>query len=228
MAEIITVSVLILTVVIAAIVGIKRGFVRSIAGLLVYIVSYIIANRFYTLIVPYTSKIPFIVSMTSDVEMPEVEAGTGFIGKIGAIMKYLFDNALNSGSDPTETARAVINNFLAELIAQAISFLALFIVSVLVLKLLTFLIGKIFDLPGLNAVNRVLGLVFGVLSGFFITWILSNLFVGVILPILVDKFPDVFSASIGENVIVQFFMKFSPVALVMYLVNKIGSIGAVK
>ena len=219
--------VLILIIVISAIVGLKRGFVRSIAGLASYIISYIVANRFYTLLTPIVSKIPFIQSMTTDIEMPEIESGAGFLGKIGAIFKYLFDNAMsNPGSDVTETARAVINNFLAELITEAIAFLALFFGALIVLKLILFLIDKFCETPVLKGTNKTLGVIFGILCGFFITWILSNLFVNTLLPIFVERWPAVFSYELGEHFMVKFFMKFSPVALVMYFVNKIGSIGA--
>ena len=218
--------VLILIIVISAIVGLKRGFVRSVAGLVSYIISYIVANRFYTLLTPIVSKIPFIQSMTTDIEMPEIDPGTGFLGRIGAIFKYLFDNSMNSGSDVTETARAVINNFLAELITEAIAFLALFFATLIILKLLLFLIDKFCETPVLKGTNKTLGVIFGILCGFFITWIVSNLFVNTLLPIFVERWPAVFSYELGEHFMVKFFMKFSPVALVMYFVNKIGSIGA--
>ena len=217
--------VLVLIIFISAIVGLKRGFVKSIAGFAEYIVAFMVANRFYTAGANLVAKIPFIANMITDVEMPTLDADAGFFGKIGAIISYILENSALSGTDPTEQAQAVINNYLAELISKAIAFIVLFIATVLLMKLIVLLIDKFCDLPVFNFTNRTLGVIFGLLCGMFITWILSNVFVNNILPILIDKYPETFTDEIKDSVVIKFFMKFSPVALVMYLANLVSSAG---
>ena len=99
----------------------------------------------------------------------------------------------------------------------------LFFASIIVLKLLIALIDKFCELPFLNATNKVLGIVFGILLGLLITWILSNLFANILLPIFVEKWPDKFVPDMGDTAIIKFFMKYSPMALIMQVITSISS-----
>lgn len=215
---------LILVLVISALIGLKRGFVRSIAGLAEYIVAFFVANRFYTFVADIVVRIPFLAKLKTDVDMPEIDSGKGFFEKLKAIIEHLINTALNSGDAEAE-ANAIINNYIADVVSKAIAFVVLFFVSLLILKLIVYLIDKFCDLPLLKATNKTLGVLFGLFCGMFVTWFLANLFVNTLLPIFIDKWPDVFSYALGENVIVRFFMRFSPIALIMYLINMISSIG---
>ena len=221
----ITYVVLALIIVIGALVGLKRGFVRSVAGLAEYIIAFMIANRFYTLGAKLVAKIPFIAKMITDVEMPVLESGKGFFSKVGAVISYIMSNSVLSGSDPTEEAQAIINNYVAEAISKAISFSVIFIVSVLIMKLIVYAVDKFCEAPVLKFTNKTLGVLFGIFCGMFITWVLSNVFINNLLPVLTEKYPGVFDENMADNVIMQFFLKFSPVALVMYVANLISSIG---
>ena len=215
---------LILILVISALIGLKRGFVRSIAGLMEYIVAFFVANRFYTVGAELVVKIPFLANLKTEVDMPELEESTGFFEKVKAIINHLISTALNSGDAEAE-ANAIINNYIADVVSKAIAFIVIFIVALLLLKLIVYLVDKFCELPVLKATNKTLGVLFGLFCGMFVTWFLANLFVNTLLPILVDKWPDLFSLAMGENVIVRFFMRFSPIALIMYLINLISSIG---
>ena len=215
---------LILILVISALIGLKRGFVRSIAGLAEYIIAFFVANRFYTVGAELVVKIPFLAKLKTDVDMPELEEGTGFFEKLKAIISHMLQTAINGGDAEAE-ANAIINNYIADVVSKAIAFIVIFIVSLLLLKLIVFLIDKFCELPALKVANKTLGVLFGLFCGMFVTWFLANLFVNTLLPIFVDKWPDVFSLEMGETLIVKFFTRFSPVALIMYLVNLISSIG---
>lgn len=215
---------LILVLAISALIGLARGFVRSIAGLAEYIIAFFVANRFYTLGAELVVKIPFLAKLKTDVEMPELPEGTGFFEKLKAIISHMLNTAVNGGDAEAE-ANAIINNYIADVVSKAIAFIVIFLVSLLILKLIVLLIDKFCDLPVLKAANKTLGVLFGLFCGMFVTWFLANLFVNTLLPIFVDKWPDVFSLAMGENIIVKFFMRFSPIALIMYVVNLISSIG---
>ena len=88
---------LILVLVISALIGLGRGFVRSIAGLAEYIIAFFVANRFYTLGAELVVKIPFLAKLKTDVDMPELDSGVGFFEKLKAIIDHLISTALNSG-----------------------------------------------------------------------------------------------------------------------------------
>ena len=55
--------ILILIVAIFIIIGVKKGFVRSVSGFLIYIFSFNIANAFYIFVAKYTDKIAFIAEL---------------------------------------------------------------------------------------------------------------------------------------------------------------------
>lgn len=214
---------LLLILIISGIVGMCRGFVRSIAGILEYITAFIVANRFYTSVSLIVSKLPFISKMITNVEMPDLSEGKGFFEKIKAILVYIFQN---SSSADDSIAGDVINNYVAELLSKTIAFAVLFFVTLLILKLAVWIIDRFCDLPFLNFTNKTLGLIFGLMLGLTVTWIISHLFVNTLLPILAEHYGDIFSYEMGETALVKFFMKFSPVALIMYVVNIISSVGA--
>ncbi|MBO4354094.1 MAG: CvpA family protein [Clostridia bacterium] len=218
-------AVLILIVIVSAIIGMARGFVKSIAKFVQYVVAYIVANRCYVLVASLFMKIPFLANMTSDVEMPDIPEGTGFFERIGKIVSYVASGIFSGEINNDETVKAIINNYLADAIAKIIAFLALFVVTVLLLKLLVLIIDKLSDLPVLKAVNRTLGFIFGLVCGLTFSWLLANLTVHILLPWFVEKWPDTFTIEMGETVVVQFFAKYSPVAMIMYLVNLLSSIG---
>ena len=224
MTVLIFTGIMVVILAIGAIIGVKRGFVRSIAGLMEYIIAFFAANRLYVRGAELVVRIPFLAKLKTDVEMPDLESGTGFFEKIKVIVTRLLSNS--SGVDEVEAqARAIANNYIADLVSKAIAFIAIFIVALLLLKLIVFLIDRFCQLPFLNAANRTLGLVFGLLCGLFVTWFISNLFINTFLPICVEKWPDIFSLTMADHAVVKFFTKFSPIALVMYVVNLISSIG---
>ena len=217
--------ILILILVISVIVGMSRGFVRSISKFVQYIVAYIVANRYYVSVSRLFLKIPFLANMQTDVDMPDIPQGTGFFERVGKIVSYVSAGIFSGEVNDDETVNAIMKNYLADIIAKVAAFLALFVVTVLVLKLVLFLIDKFANLPVIKVVNKTAGVIFGFVCGMTITWLLSNLTVNTVLPWLVEKWPETFTAEMGQTAVVQFFMKYSPVALIMYVVNIISSIG---
>ncbi|MBQ0125240.1 MAG: hypothetical protein KBS59_02830, partial [Clostridiales bacterium] len=93
----------------------------------------------------------------------------------------------------------------------------------LVCKLIVMLVDKFCELPVIHGANKLLGLVVGVFCGLFITWILSNLYVNSLLPILSERWPTVFVPESAETAIMKFFTKYSPIALIMLVFDKIGA-----
>ena len=81
--------ILILIVAIFIIIGVKKGFVRSVSGFLIYIFSFNIANAFYIFVAKYTDKIAFIAELKSGVSAEEIAAVTkdasGFVDRLSHI-----------------------------------------------------------------------------------------------------------------------------------------------
>lgn len=226
MVDLIIAAVLIIILAVSAFIGMKKGFIRMIAGFTEYIVSFLIAYIFSPKLAVYVKKLPFIAKMISDVEMPVFADGAGFGDKIKSVISFIVDNAIVGGKDATAETKAICSNYFADIIAVSISFVALFIVLMLVQKLIVWLLDLIAKAPVLKQTNGVLGLLFGLFCGSFWTWILSNVFVRGVLPILTAKYPATFPESIAETAIMKFFIGINPVSLFLnaltWLADKLG------
>ena len=78
---------------------------------------------------------------------------------------------------------------ISALIANGVAYIAIFLAALVLLSLLVLVLDGIFKLPLLRSVNRFLGLVFGVVSGFVYVCLLSHavtLIVNVLLTLNVD------------------------------------------
>lgn len=215
--------ILIAVLAICTAVGFFRGFVRSIAGLIEYMIAFFVANRFYISFAGIVQRIPFISNMITDVEMPVIDGENRFFEKLNLIIDHMMSKVLSGEEAIEDVSNAIVNNYIGMFISKIIAFAVLFFASIIVLKLLIALIDKFCELPFLNATNKVLGIVFGVLFGLLITWMLSNLFVNILLPIFVEKWPDKFVLDMGETDVIKFFMKYSPMALIMQVITAISS-----
>lgn len=108
------------------------------------------------------SSLPALVQKFADVEQLYAKYG----------------ETVDSFHEVAEEFSATLASPLASLLSNAISYVAIFFVSVLILKLVFFLLDKFFDsIPLLNAINHFLGFVLGALAAFLvlagITWLLG-------------------------------------------------------
>lgn len=206
-----------------AIAGVVRGFVKSIANLVKYILAFVISIKTYKSVSPVFMRIPFIADLHTDMEMPELEGTNGLFDKVKQVFAFLFES-LKKGEDIDEVSRAVFNNYLADVLSEVFAFLALFIVSLLVINLIVFIIDKLCSLPVIRTANRVLGFILGAISGTLWAYIVSSVLVNFILPMLVSKYPDTFTLAMGETPVVDFFMNNNPVALLLKSVELFGRV----
>ena len=209
-------SALFLIIIISALVGFFRGFVKSVAGFLVYIVSFFAARTFTPLLAVVMKRLPFIAKMITDIEMPVLDNSSTTLQKIIEMVKYIY----NSGKSTDEAIKQIANNYLAEVLSYVIAFIILFIAIFIILKLVVLLIHKIAQTPVLKQINKILGLLVGILTGFFITWLISNAFTNIILPILSSSYPDVIPYSIGQTSLMKFFMESNPISWIMNFIVK--------
>jgi len=217
--------ILIIILSVCALIGWKKGFVRALRGFVTYIVSFAVANTLYRVVAKSVIKLSFLQKMITDVEMPEVSANATFLDKMSEIIKYISGKASFSDVDKTaETVKAIINNYIAELLASVIGFIVIFIVMVLILKLLLWILDMVVSkTPVIRQANGLLGSIVGLLTGLFWTWIISNVFVNFALPILNEKWPTVFVSEIADSFIVNLCTKINPITYLFMLINLISN-----
>lgn len=216
--------ILIAILILCAIIGWKRGFLKSLGGFVSYIIAFAVANKLYRLLARFVIEIPFLKKMITDVAMPTLPEKATFLDKMKAIFDYISANATVSDVDASsEMVKAIINNYVAELIAALIGFIVIFAIIWIVLKLGLWLLELVVDkTPVIRQANGILGSVIGLLCGLFWTWTVSNLFVRFALPILNDKWPTIFVSEIADSFIVHLCTEINPITYLFLLINLIS------
>ena len=198
--------ILLLIVAIFAVIGAKKGFVKSVSGFVSYIVSFFLTFAFYKKAAVLVKRLPFIAKMITDVEMPEFSDGNnGFMEKIKVIIDYII-----SSDDVSETANAVAKNLIADVISTVIAFVLVFILALIV------------KAPIIRQADGILGFVFGILNGFFWAWIIANLFGNLLFPILNSKWPDIFIMPMLDSTIYKLCTKINPMTYIFMAIKKIS------
>lgn len=205
-------------------IGWLRGFVKTLSGFLTYVVSFAIANASYRFLSQYTIKLPFLQKLVSDVEMPAFSEKATFLDKLGEIFALAKDTALSQGAEEAaDTAKAILNHCVAELLAAVISFAAIFLLSILLLKLSIWAVDAfVTKFPVLKQANGLLGGIVGLFNGFIWTWALSNVFVRFVLPILNHIWPNIFLFEIADSFVVKLCTKINPITYLFELINLIS------
>lgn len=207
-------GVFLIIVVACAIVGLKKGFLKQLAGIAGFIIGGFLAYKLCEPVALLIQKLPFIQSMISDVEMPDFSSSTTLWEKITTILNYIMQGIQNSG-DASSQANQILNNYMAVALSYIIAFAAIFGISVLVIKLIALIITRMMKETVLNPVNKILGVILGALEGFFTTWLLSHFFASTILPWLANSYPDAFSMEMVDTVFYKIFLNFNPMSLLM-------------
>ena len=208
--------ILIAIVAVFAVIGAKRGFIRSISGYVSHLIAFILALSFYKRFMVVVKRIPFISGMITDTQMPEFTGADGFMEKIKMIINYIIFS-----DDVDAASKAVMNNLVADVLATVISFAVLLVAFLIVMKLVFSLLELIATAPVIKQANGVLGLVFGVLIGSFWAWIVASLFGNLLFPILNAKWPDVFMEDMLTSFVYKLCTDVNPMTYIFILIKKI-------
>ena len=208
--------ILIAIVAVFAIIGTKRGFIKSVSGYVSVLISFFLTLTFYKRFTPVVKRLPFIERMITDAQMPEFSGAEGFMEKIRMIVNHII-----SSEDVDAASKAVMNNLIADVLATVIAFTVLLAGFLLLIKLLFLLLELIAKAPVVKQANGVLGLVFGVLIGSFWAWIAANLFGNLLFPILNAKWPDVFMDEMLTSFVYRLCTDVNPMTYVFTLIKKI-------
>lgn len=230
-------DVIILAVCVVSIVlGAKRGFIKSVMGICTLVAALCLSYAFTPTVSEYIHNTDAMGNISESIgdtikSLSRTDEGGYDLEKMFSDMpdafrqileRYNADDSVLAETLPPETAASesavdTLASAIAEPVAHAISnvaaFLLIFIASVAVLKLLTWLLDLLFQLPVLKTANTMLGLLIGVVIALFWAWILCPLSVTFIRA-MSSISPDLFNESVIENsVILSFFAD-----------NKIGDI----
>ena len=197
--------VIIGVVLIAALIGIKKGFIKMLFDLIRKFASFFIAlflvkpfrSFLRTTVVndkvfdfflnwlngkgsPYTEAIPeggMSDALTESLHLPK------FIADL--LVKVVGDGTATEGM----TLGEVLSETLTYYVLTIVAFLVLLIVASIVIMILSKLLTNLFESEGLKGVNRFLGFLLGIVIGVVTIWIAFIVidFAGTIIPVVQEK-----------------------------------------
>ena len=214
--------------IIAIIVSAKRGFIKSIMGICTLIAALFVAFAFTPNVAQYIENSPVIEEVSENISdtlksLSRKDTDSYDLARLFADMPDSFRQILDRyGADVSDLKNEVspapdapeedvtdLSERIARPVVSAISgvlaFLGLFIASVAVLKLLTWILDLIFQLPVLKTANTLLGFVVGIVSALVWAWVLSALSV-IFIRAMSSISPTYFSETLIENtILLRFF-----------------------
>ena len=193
-------------IIIFVILGFILGFVKMVftlgKGLITYFIAYIFTKPLTLLLLKFkfaTSlnvKILNMVCAKGEIfSQPITEASIGAVGEslnLPSFLSNLVTKALNGALgnlvDSGTTLGQAVSDTLTYYIFMVISFIVLFILALILVIILGKVLEKLFTLPVLNIINRILGAAFGLLLGAFfvsLSFILMD-FLSTLIPSICD------------------------------------------
>lgn len=211
--------------------GAKRGFVVSAINFARPLASVLIAWFACEAVGVFLCDAGFFGGMTdmlmnglrdavTDPEFQAEHAGetvTGFTGIIGALLALSGNEQLakdlSGFISGDETLLREISLSITSVVATIVSFILLLIVANILIRFLASVLGKIFELPGLNVLNALLGIAFGALCGLIVCWGMSYVFYFVCTWLGTTVGIEFFSGfGVGEGTYIeQAFFNFNPI-----------------
>lgn len=173
-------------ILIFALIGFGLGFVKMIfklgKGLIAYFIAYLLCKPVTKLV----SKMGFYLSVNNKLvewlstkgevfSQPITEESIGAIGESLKLPSFLSDlitkalnNTLGELAGSGVTLGQAVSDTLTYYIFLVICFIVLFLIALLIVSIIGHILMKVFSLPVLNMVNRLLGLAFGAVLGVFV------------------------------------------------------------
>ncbi len=215
----------------------KKGFIKSIMGLGSNIAAIFVGAAFTPVIAPIVSEKyilkPIAEGIRDTLESLVKNPSGGFdidkalseipvefneiLSRYGADIdkiKNSFSGINNGTQESIDELAEMITAPVANTISSVLTFLLLFIATIIVLSIITFILDMIFKFPILNTANGALGFLFGVICALLTAWILSvsiSYFVGAMNSV----YPQLFDKNLVENsMVLDFFVKYNPIKVI--------------
>ncbi len=211
--------VIAVVLVLSVIIGVKRGLLKSLAGVVILTLSFIgaswasqqfaepVAQWLYPMLEEKIQE--YMPQEALPQESASLQDMLEKFNFSGDALQEMVDEIMKNVSDTGTTVFDAATQSVSHSIASALVFLVVFLVLVLVLWLLMQPLHLVMKLPGLNLVNRLgggaLGLIIGALLVFLAVWVMLRF--GLLLT------PEM----VEESFLLKFFANNSPLSLIASL-----------
>lgn len=206
--------IIIVVLIVALALGVKRGLLASIAGIVSAIAAFFcasIAANYLSPVVEQWIQPVLMEKIKMKLQGTQSADGSTMLGLMGFDGENL-RNMLQSVTERVQQTGEALLNAVADNIAHSVSYSLVFLVTFIVLLLLFGLIVKLFEkveLPILSQLDSIgggiLGLTEGVLVVFAVVWAMCK-FHWIITPEL-----------IGDSTVLKFFVEYTPASLIAAL-----------
>ena len=216
--------ILAVIIILPVILGIKRGFVKTVMGL----VSVLIAMCASYILTPYLSPLcrnkivePYMrTPVESQIESMLDASGETFdteslenLSEIPDVVKNICDtfgidiqdiksNEEIDKQSPDQSISDHITELILSRTAYIIAFISVFIAAAIVLRIITIILCAICKMPILNSINRIAGAVFGFCFGGISAFVIAKLLI-LLLPTLVSVNPELFGGAAEQSVLLK-------------------------
>ena len=206
--------------------GFKNGFVKMVVRLFKNVIALIISSLFCSQAGLWIYE-KFLKSFFENITVNKISEWLGvdkntsldigplidaehseffaFIEKLGFDIDTINEKYMEFGKNAGESMVEFISKPLGITVSTVIAFILLFIISVLAIKLLGFILGKMVKLPVLNATNKTLGLVLGAILGILFVFIFVAI-VDTVAPYIKINGDLFTSSSLEEGTIIYKFL----------------------
>ena len=214
--------ILALIVLIGAIVGLKRGFILTVAKpvkfVLCLIIAFSLASSVATEVVEPMVGDALENQMTDFLteKIEESQDGEFEIPTLIKLAAGVLDIDLESFESAENYADAMVSSIaqpIIHLVSTVIAFFILYFVSKIVLGILLKLLNAIFDRGIIGALNKALGLIFSTFFAIVIAWCAASLFEFVINTSLLDGVA--WAQEFDGGFIYDFFKSTNPIELLL-------------
>ncbi len=227
-------GILVVACVIIIVTSAKRGFVKTVLSLVSSIAAFLVAVTFSPALADMINAKFILPAISGNIEgtVSSLTDGTSeglaeLFTKMPDTLREILtryglgDSAVSdiaasaaSGESGIADVSGKIASPVATAISYAVAFLLLFVAAIIVLKLLVFIIDKIFKLPGLKTVNTLAGIVLGVIIS--VIFIFAYSFVAAKLTVALGSLsPNLFGQdTLDSTVIVKFFSEHNIVSVI--------------
>lgn len=210
--------------------GYIDGMIKSILGIASFIISIIVAKMYYLkMVVLLKSNFDIFANMKDNIykavtsnfakKLPVDGAMDGSVPEKGAI----FDLAdliglgnLGVSNGINDTIFETISTKLAGVITNACGFLLVFVISMIVFSIVIFILDNIMKLPILEHVNRIGGIIVGLVKGVLYNCVLITI-VTFVLPLIENPW---LMNSINDSYIVIHFYNNNILLYLIYFLIK--------
>lgn len=122
----------------------------------------------------------------------------------GSVMAQLQGSTLDVAEGITLAISPMLVGFI-----RVLAMLVLFVVLLVLIRALASMLGGLFELPVLKGLNRMLGVVFGILLGVVIIWV-GLACVQAVLPLMRAEWQERITQAVGNSVFFSMLYTFNP------------------